>query len=441
MRNYAMKKALLPIKKEIKKFSGVTINLPKRFGFKNHGIMDFDGILKYFDWSLENTQVRIDFTECTSADYQAISLIVIYSWYLKSRGCTVDHVIDKAAYRDASVMWKRLGALGTFNVLFHTYQQFNGDNYKPLFALRKESNGKDFKDILKAIENYTGEFDISYTDTLRYVLSELMYNAIEHGPSFSSTTNINLPALVQMSWYRNKGEMNFIIADLGIGIKSHIEQTYPGQESNEAAIRLALQPEKSGTFANSDPYNAKNNAGMGLYLSSNIIRRLQGDMYILSNDGLVHISPRDVTSKTLEGQWKGTIAFLSIKIGKEDSNNLSAILQELRQNAEQERSSLKNEEVDQQFILNMTNYFGDHAELKSEAINIRDKYLLPAIESGKKIIIDCKNIKSAPHSFLNALLATPITRLGISAYKRIKVINAEPDIRETIDFIFEDNTN
>lgn len=100
MRNYAMKKALLPIKKEIKKFSGVTINLPKRFGFKNHGIMDFDGILKYFDWNLENTQVRIDFTECTSADYQAISLIVIYSWYLKSRGCTVDHVIDKAAYRE-----------------------------------------------------------------------------------------------------------------------------------------------------------------------------------------------------------------------------------------------------------------------------------------------------------------------------------------------------
>ncbi|TYO12047.1 DUF4325 domain-containing protein, partial [Acinetobacter baumannii] len=112
-----------------------------------------------------------------------------------------------------------------------------------------------------------------------------------------------------------------------------------------------------------------------------------------------------------------------------------------RQNAEQERSYLRNEEVDQQFVLYMTNYFGDHAELKSEAINIRDKYLLPAIESGKKVIIDCKNIKRAPHSFLNALLATPITRLGMSAYKRIKVINAEPDIRETIDFIFEDNTN
>ena len=82
MRNDVMKKALLPIKRN-QKFSGVTITLPKRFGFKNHGIMDFNGILKYFDWNLENIQVRIDFTECTSADYQAISLIVIYSWYLK----------------------------------------------------------------------------------------------------------------------------------------------------------------------------------------------------------------------------------------------------------------------------------------------------------------------------------------------------------------------
>ena len=437
-----MKKALLPIRKEIKKFRGVTITLPKRFGFKNHGIMDFDGVLKLFDWSLENIQVRIDLTECTSADYQAISLIVIYSWYLKSRGCTVDHIIDYTAERDASVMWKRLGALGTFPVLFQPYQQFKGDNYKPLFALRKESNsGKDFKDILTAIDSYTGEFDISYTDTLRYVLSELMYNATEHGLAYAQATNINLPALVQMSWYKNKEEMNFIIADLGVGIKAHIEQTYPGQDSNEAAIRLAIQPEKSGTFANSNPYNAKNNAGMGLYLSSNIIKRLNGDMYILSNDGLVHISPRDTTSKTLNYAWKGTIAFLSIRIGKDDSNDLSAILQELRQKAEAERSLLKNEEIDQQFTLYMSNYFGDYAELKTEAINIRDRYLLPAIEDGKKVIIDCRNIKSAPHSFLNALLATPIKRLGLSAYKRIKVINAEPDIRETIDFIFEDNTN
>ncbi|WP_032033173.1 STAS-like domain-containing protein [Acinetobacter sp. 723929] len=93
------------------------------------------------------------------------------------------------------------------------------------------------------------------------------------------------------------------------------------------------------------------------------------------------------------------------------------------------------------FFLIYKLYFGDFAEIKEEAINFRDKYLLPAIEDGKKIIIDCQNVKSAPHSFLNALLATPIKRLGMSAYKQIRIINAEMNIRETIDFILEDNTN
>ena len=441
MKNSAMFNQMLAVKREIRKQNTVHLTLPKRFGFRNHDVFDFNSVLGFFDWTLENIPVKIDLTNCTSSDYQALSLIVIYSWYLKHRGCTVSNIIDHDSDEHASAMWKRLGALGTFPVLLEPNQQFKCDNYKPLFALRRGNNEKDFKDIISAIESYTSGFDISYTETLRYVLSELMYNTIEHGSFFSNILDISLPSLVQMSWYQDKDVINFIVTDLGVGIKEHLEQTYPGLEDDEQAIRLAIQPEKSGTFAKTDPYQAKNNAGMGLYLSSNIIRKLKGEMYIISGNGLVHISPRDVTSTTLQNYWKGTIAFLSIRIGIDHKTDLNEILQELRGNAESERNRRQNEKQDGQFVLNMVNYFGDFAEIKLEAINIRDKYLLPEIERGKKIIVDCKGIKSAPHSFLNALLATPIKRLGLHAFKRIKVINAEPNIRETIDFIFEDNTN
>jgi hypothetical protein len=47
---------------------------------------------------------------------------------------------------------------------------------------------------------------------------------------------------------------------------------------------------------------------------------------------------------------------------------------------------------------------------------------------------------SAPHSFLSALLATPIKILGLPAYKKIKIVNAAPEIRETIDYILDENT-
>lgn len=114
-----------------------------------------------------------------------------------------------------------------------------------MFALRKGNNNKDFKDIIAAIENYTDGFDISYTETLRYVLSELLYNTQEHGGSYSHNLDIPIPSIVQMCWYRNKDVIQFIIADLGMGIKKHIEQTYPGQESDEIALKLAIQPEKS----------------------------------------------------------------------------------------------------------------------------------------------------------------------------------------------------
>lgn len=440
MKNHAMVNAMEPIKKELLKSNIVTIKLPRRFGFKNHDIMDFDTILSLFDWNIKNKVVEIDFRECTSADYQAVSLIVIYTWHLKSNGCRVKHLINHGTDQHSSAMWKNLGALGTFNVLTQPNQQFGYNKYKPLFALRKDNSYRDFKNVIKNIEDYTSVFDISYIDTLRYILSELMYNTMEHGSTYSNNLNRKIPSLVQMSWYQKKEVMNFIIVDLGIGIKEHLEQAYSGIESDEEAIRLALQPEKSGTFSNSNTYLSKNNAGMGLFLSSNIIRRLQGDLYIISGNGHVHISPRDITSKTLEHEWKGTIAFLSIRIGKNTTTDLESILQELRSQAENERNIRKDQADEEKFVLSMYNYFGDYAEIKEDAIKIRDKYLIPKIKEGKKIIIDCRHIKSAPHSFLNALLATPIKSLGINAYKKIKVINAESNVRETIDFIFEDNT-
>ena len=71
---------------------------------------------------------------------------------------------------------------------------------------------------------------------------------------------------------------------------------------------------------------------------------------------------------------------------------------------------------------------------------MRDRRLLPAIAQGKTLLLDFEEVISAPHSFLNALLASPIRQLGMAAYKRIKVINALPEIRETIDFILDENT-
>jgi hypothetical protein len=91
--------------------------------------------------------------------------------------------------------------------------------------------------------------------------------------------------------------------------------------------------------------------------------------------------------------------------------------------------------------ISVRNYFGTYAEDKDLAKKIRDEKLLPALAENKTLTIDFENIISAPHSLLNAMLATPIRQLGLAAYKKIKVINVSPDIRVTLDFIFDDNTS
>lgn len=265
---------------------------------------------------------------------------------------------------------------------------------------------------------------------------------MEHGRCFAGEKlhNIKIPSVVQFTWYKKRNEIHFIIADVGVGIKKHIEQAYPGQESDEEAIKLSIKPKVSGTFGRLDPYTNKNNAGMGLYISSNIIRRLNADMHIVSGNGLVHISPRDITGRTLINAWPGTFVLVTLRIEENPTFTLHRIMQEFREAAENEQQSADATETERKYYLHIRNFFGRYSEDKEAAIKFRDGRLFEAINSGKLILVDFDDVVSSPHSFLSALLASPIKTLGMQAFKRIKVVKASPEIRETIDFIFDDNT-
>lgn len=429
---------LLKLKEKLEQENTITLELPARFSFKEHNIYDFNKLLSFFNWNIQDTPVRIDLTKCHTANYQALSLLAIYGWKLKAQGCRVTY-IENDKETGASSMWRTMGARGLFSVLFNQGQQFKGNHFKPLFAVREIN---DFKEVIKSAESYTQGFNVEYESTLRYVLGELLYNTMEHGKCISGDEfgNIRLPSMVQFTWYKKRNEIQFIIADLGIGIKKHLEQAYPGQESDEDAIKLALRPKISGTFGRNDPYKNKDNAGMGLYISSNIIKRLNAEMHVVSGNGLLHISPRDMTERRLEHSWPGTLVLVSLRLENNPTFLLHKIMQEFRDAADKEQKIGDEKEAEERFYLHIVNIFGKYAEDKQSAINFRDKRIFPALEEGKRILIDFEDVTSSPHSFLSALLASPIKSFGMNAYKIIKIINATPEIRETIDFIFDDNT-
>lgn len=432
------KDVLHSLGRQLRQDQTVTVTLPPIFAFKDHSVLNVDNVLGLFNWSFRDIPVRIDLTTCTTANYQALSLVVLYCWKLKSQGCTVT-IVESPGDTGASAMWRKMGARGAFPVLLSETQNFHGSEYKPMFALRTAT---DFKTVIETADTYTHEFNIEYTNTLRYIISELLYNTMEHGHSSYEVEHRlhQMPSLVQFTYYKKYNELHFIVADLGIGIKRHLEQAYPGQESHIAAIKLAIRPHVSGTFAASDPYRAKNNAGVGLYISTNIVRRLGADMHIVSGDGHLHVSSRDVTGKTLTRAWPGTVVLVTLRLGATLDLSLHRLMQEFRAKAMEEQKKGDAKEDGEKFYFSIANEFGSFAEYKPAAVAFRDSKLMPAIKAGRVIVVDCDHVSSSPHSFLSALLATPIKVLGLKAYKQIKIINATAELRETIDFIMDENT-
>ena len=337
-------------------------------------------------------------------------------------------------------MWSMMGGHGLFAVATDSSINFKSTDVKPLIAVR---NPTDLKAALDKAVQFVARFGVEYQRTLRYVLAELLYNASEHGKREFVWRGHRLitPAALQFSWYEQANEIGIIVADVGMGVHDHLAQAYPGIGSGEEALRLAVQPEISGTFGKQDPYTDRNNAGMGLYLSSSIVRRLRADMHIVSGDAVLHVSPNDLTSTTLKSRWNGTFVLISMRLDQSYQFAYDQIMQEFRVQARSEVGTRKNEESEKRHYLHVYNYFGKNAEDKSAAINYRNKRLFEAVDSGQVIVLDFEGVETSTHSFLNALLASPIRRMGIGAYKKIKVTRALSDIRETIDYILDDNTS
>ena len=81
--------AMPPTRKRVGK-PFVVIELPTNFSFRTHAVHDFNATLGLFNWSLENTDVLIDFTGCRNANYQALALVVLCVWYLRINGSSID---------------------------------------------------------------------------------------------------------------------------------------------------------------------------------------------------------------------------------------------------------------------------------------------------------------------------------------------------------------
>ena len=336
-------------------------------------------------------------------------------------------------------MLANMGALDWRQVLVNDGRDFSNSPSRKTYALRRRAEVQNtINNARRAIRNYS----IGFPEYLSYIISELLYNATEHGRRMAVVDNcqVLVPAIFQFGLYPQLNRLSFIFSDLGMGIKAHLEQSYPPFPTHQDAITYALRPNVSGMFQQqSQPYAKQNNAGMGLTYSSLMLKRLKGDMFIVSHNAVVHVSPEDVTSHQIRNFWPGTFVLINLDVGGAPSVSLEDLMAEIRMSAQKELEGASQREESDRYVVSIFNYFGKYAEDKDAAIMFRDRRLMPAIEAGKKIDLDFRDVDTAPHSFLNALLATPVRRLGMKAYQQIRIYNAPGTIHEIIDKVMEDN--
>jgi len=142
-------------------------------------------------------------------------------------------------------------------------------------------------------------------DAFRYIIRELIDNALEHGGS---------PAIACAQVFRNLGEVEIVVSDYGYGFLHTVARNYK-VSTYEEAIKKALEKGVSGSLQNMYGSSTKH-AGMGLFVMSNIIKETEGKMFIISGDALVSLSGEQIVAYKMQEEWKGSVVAMRFKLYK-----------------------------------------------------------------------------------------------------------------------------
>ncbi|MDP2838370.1 MAG: ATP-binding protein [Candidatus Moranbacteria bacterium] len=172
------------------------------------------------------------------------------------------------------------------------------------------------------------------TDALRYVISELVRNVIEHADS-------PVGAIVAAQYYSKNNTIRIGISDTGVGIKSTINRHHFAK-SNLAAIQLALTPGITGTTSREG--GTESNAGAGLFFIKSIAKVSREFFVIYSGDALYKLLKEPIgKSKKLFADpfkdkhsseeslpvWQGTVVGVDISLN--DTQEFSDLLDLIRE--------------------------------------------------------------------------------------------------------------
>jgi len=168
------------------------------------------------------------------------------------------------------------------------------------------------------------KYKVSGESQVKYALSELMDNALQHAES-------PIGCVVQAQLYRNNS-VDGVILDCGIGIRRHLQGNRviaSELTSDEKALQKALEPHVSGTHnRKKDPEKREDryhNAGLGLPVCCELMKRSGGFLQLISGKSCLTVD-REGCQHTAIAGWPGT--FITFRINYQNIENITDIIKE-----------------------------------------------------------------------------------------------------------------
>ena len=201
-------------------------------------------------------------------------------------------------------------------------ERFNSDN-------RDESD--------QFAENFIKLIDIEDEDLKKYaqyIIRELLTNTIDHAKSITDV-------VCCAQKFPNIKEIEIIIIDTGVGFHKTISRKYKEINTNEEAIRKALEKGVTGATESKmyyKLYGQLKNAGYGLYVISEMIKYYNGKLWIISKNGSLIQSGNNIKSKSLKYEWNGSVIVVRLPYEK-----IKYTLSDFMKRITQAQSSNKND--------------------------------------------------------------------------------------------------
>lgn len=266
-------------------------------------------------------------------------------------------------------------------------------------------------------------------DALRYGMIELGRNVVQH-----SQSSIGGVAIAQ--YFPDRGALQIAISDCGCGVFAALRSSYTEIRSDMESLKVAVLPHSSGARTNG-PYSAADNVGLGLFFVKEICWRADGSFWLASGRALLGVQGYDAAGKGRVyrdiNPWVGTT--VTMDIPAEGVGDLSALLHTCRTLATESRASSGPSALD--FLTEMPEVSDvQRIEVRAfvedveKAASVRHSDIIPAMNSGRNVVLDFAEVRFATQSFVHALLYDALRMPG--ALFRLSFLNCTPSTEEAI---------